>query len=406
MSTLVTPTYPGVYVEELFSLSLSVNASATAVPVFADGINAGSPAVVRINSWLEFLAAVKSFDPRRLIHRCLRAYFENGGGYCYLVPVDKLIAEVPKLDDVTLLVAAGQDISGAVAQLCGPGKSLFAILDTSDLTPEELKNLADSKSSAATPAGGKKKNNASDVAAEGVVVVADVPVMPYPPEPNMHTAIYYPWLQATWANGIVEADENGEGGAEYKDKYIPPSAAVAGIYCSVDRERGVWKAPANVALKGGLTPKYKISDAQQGDYMEGTNALNMIREFRNAGTLVWGARTLDDTNNWTYVPLRRLFDAAERDIKKAMRFAVYEPNTGSTWTRVKSAIDSYLHGLWKQGGLMGAKPEEGFFVQIGEDVTMTPVDIEKGRMIVKIGLAPVRPAEFIILQFTQEMTQA
>ncbi len=133
--------------------------------------------------------------------------------------------------------------------------------------------------------------------------------------------------------------------------------------------------------------------------------INAIRHFTGKGTLIWGARTLDQTDNWRYIPVRRLFNTAERDIKRAMRFAVFEPNSQPTWKRVQTAIDNYLYQLWQQGALAGNKPQEAYFVQIGKDITMSEDDIQQGKMIVKVGMAAVRPAEFIILQFSQYVAQ-
>lgn len=359
----VSVTYPGVYVEELFSLSLSIASGATAVPVIA--VAAGESTLVstplRINSWLEFVkqnvAGSAAIDYGKALNVNVRAYFENGGGYCYLLDATKFATEIPKLDDVTLLVAAGNDIATAVNTLCGPGKNRFAILDAPDA---EL--TAASAVPAALPA-------------------------------SAHAAAYYPWLTADWAvNSSAVATP------------VSPSAVLAGIYCSVDRDRGVWKAPANIAVKGGLRPKFKVSDDIQGKFNTG-KAINMIREFRATGPVVWGARTLEVTDNWRYISVRRLFDIAQRDIKKAMEPAVFEPNSSATWEKVRSAIDSYLHSLWRQGGLMGNSPAEAYFVHIGKGVTMTEDDISQGKMIVKIGMSAVRPAEFIILQFTQEVGQ-
>ena len=133
----------------------------------------------------------------------------------------------------------------------------------------------------------------------------------------------------------------------------------------------------------------------------------MIREFPGYGSLVWGARTLagDSDDDWKYIPVRRLFDAAQRDIKRAMATAMFEPNNSPTWEQVRSAIDNYLYALWRQGALLGNTPEEAYFVQIGKGVTMSDTDIKNGIMRAKIGMAAVRPAEFIILQFTQEVGQ-
>ncbi|PQQ23940.1 phage tail sheath family protein [Photorhabdus hindustanensis] len=353
----ITPTYPGVYIEEDASPSLSVRSGATGVPVFAvadDNSLISNDSYIRISSWLEYLTLKnKPFDPTDKLDIALRAYFVNGGGYGYLVKTTNLEGQVPKLDDVTLLVAAGEDIKTAVGTLCQSGKGLFAIFDgpTEKLDPQ----------------GSSNSNYDS----------------------NPFAAVYYPWLTADWATDID----------------IPPSAAIAGVYCSVDRSRGVWKAPANVVLQGGMKPKFKVTDDLQGTYNTG-KAINIIREFPNTGTTVWGARTLEDSDNWRYIPVRRLFNSAERDIKNAMSFAVFEPNSQPTWEAVRRAIDNYLHSLWQQGGLMGNKADQAYFVQIGKGVTMTDDDIKQGRMIVKIGMAAVRPAEFIILQFTQNVAQS
>ncbi|UZM16223.1 phage tail sheath subtilisin-like domain-containing protein [Pseudomonas kielensis] len=342
----IVPTYPGVYIEELLSQSLSIVSGATAVPAIATNSPAPFDTTVKITSWLEFMTLVPKFDTANTLHVSVKTYFDNGGGYCYLIPTDQLEAKVPKLDDVTLLVAAGQDIEAVAGKLCVKGACLFAILDG--------------------------ENNAVPTAPDSSV--------------GAFAAVYYPWLKADWADDI------------------PPSAAVAGAYCTVDRERGVWKAPANIELKGGVKPKYKVSDATQGHFNRG-KALNMIREFQDSGTLIWGSRTLEPDLDWRYVPVRRLFNSAEKDIKKTMQTMVFEPNNSFTWERVRGAIDNYLRKLWQEGGLLGNSEKEAYFVQIGKGLSMTEDDIKDGRMIVNVGMAAVRPAEFIILQFTQDVGQ-
>ncbi|CND36142.1 phage tail sheath family protein [Yersinia pseudotuberculosis] len=348
--------YPGVYIEELNSLALSVSNSATAVPVFATGKDNSivkSGVATRINSWMDYLNLAGNFNNSDRLGISLRAYFTNGGGYCYLIKTSDLEEIIPTLDDVTLLVAAGEDIKTAVDTLCQPGKGLFAILDG----PETALTI------------------------DGVEAAQNK----YTATP--FAAVYYPWLTADWA-----------------DADIPPSAVMAGVYAAVDLSRGVWKAPANIALKGGLEPKFLVTDDLQGAY-NSNRAFNMIRNFTNTGTTVWGARTLEDKDNWRYIPVRRLFNTAERDIKRAMSFAVFEPNSQPTWERVRAAISNYLYALWRQGALAGNSEEEAYFVQIGLGVTMTADQINEGKMIIKIGMAAVRPAEFIILQFTQDVEQ-
>lgn len=203
--------------------------------------------------------------------------------------------------------------------------------------------------------------------------------------------------------------ELAEKGAEALN-LIPPSGAVAGIYAKVDNERGVWKAPANVSLSAVNGPAVRISHEQQGEYNVDVNAgksINIIRAFTGKGTLVWGARTLaGNDNEWRYVSVRRFFNFVEESVKKATEQFVFEPNDANTWVRVQAMIENFLTTLWRQGALQGVKPEHAFYVAVGLGKTMTPLDILEGRMIIEIGMAAVRPAEFIILKFSHKMAES
>jgi len=190
---------------------------------------------------------------------------------------------------------------------------------------------------------------------------------------------------------------------------LPPSAAVAGVYTSVDRERGVWKAPANTSLQSVVSPVIQLTDEQQAAFnVDSTTgkSINAIRSFTGKGTLVWGARTLAGNDNaWRYISVRRLFISVEESIKKATSFAVFEANDISTWLKVKGMIDSYLYNLWSRGALQGSNPEDAYVVNVGLGKTMFPDDILNGRLVVEVGLAVVRPAEFIILRFAHKLAQ-
>jgi phage tail sheath protein FI len=191
---------------------------------------------------------------------------------------------------------------------------------------------------------------------------------------------------------------------------LPPSAAVAGIYASVDRDRGVWKAPANVSATAVIGPVTKITDDEQESLNVDPTAgksINAIRAFTGKGTMVWGARTLaGNDHEWRYVSVRRLFNMIEESARKATAFAVFEPNDMTTWLKVKGMIESFLYGLWERGALAGPSPAAAYFVNVGLGKTMTTQDILEGRMIVEIGVAAVRPAEFIILRFSHKLQQA
>lgn len=191
---------------------------------------------------------------------------------------------------------------------------------------------------------------------------------------------------------------------------LPPSAAMAGIYAAVDRDRGVWKAPANVSVSGVIGPVSRMTDDDQdGLNVDPTagKSINAIRAFTGRGTMVWGARTLaGNDNEWRYVPVRRLFINVEESAKKASAFAVFEPNDATLWLKVKGMIESYLYSLWERGALAGSKPEQAYYVNVGLGKTMSPQDILEGRLIVEIGIAAVRPAEFVVLRFMHRLQQA
>jgi len=189
-----------------------------------------------------------------------------------------------------------------------------------------------------------------------------------------------------------------------------PSASIAGVYARVDFERGVWKAPANVSLRFVKDPSVMVTHEQQENLnVDATSgkSINVIRKFAGKGVIVWGARTLaGNDNEWRYVPVRRLFIFIEESVKKATEFVVFEPNDANTWLRTKTMIENFLTGLWRDGALAGAKPEQAFFVKVGLGETMTALDILEGRMNIEIGLAAVRPAEFIILKFSHKLQES
>ncbi|HRD83026.1 MAG TPA: phage tail sheath C-terminal domain-containing protein [Saprospiraceae bacterium] len=191
---------------------------------------------------------------------------------------------------------------------------------------------------------------------------------------------------------------------------LPPSGLIAGVYAATDRSRGVWKAPANVSLNAVVGPAIKISHEQQGEYNVDVNAgksINIIRAFTGKGTLVWGARTLaGNDSEWRYVNVRRFFNFVEESVKKATEQFVFEPNDANTWVKLQAMIENFLTTLWRQGALQGVKPEHAFYVAVGLGKTMTPLDILEGRLIIEIGMAAVRPAEFIILKFSHKMAES
>ncbi|WP_026770129.1 phage tail sheath C-terminal domain-containing protein [Asinibacterium sp. OR53] len=191
---------------------------------------------------------------------------------------------------------------------------------------------------------------------------------------------------------------------------LPPCAAMVGVYANVDNLRGVWKAPANVGLQmvNGLTKLVNAVDqaALNVDPVAG-KSINVIRAFTGKGILVWGARTLaGNDNEWRYINVRRFCIMVEISSKLASGTFVFEPNDANTWAKVQGMLENFLTLQWRAGALQGAKPSDAFYVAVGLNRTMTAQDILEGRMIVEIGMAVVRPAEFIILRFSQMMAKS
>ncbi len=188
---------------------------------------------------------------------------------------------------------------------------------------------------------------------------------------------------------------------------MPPSGAVAGVYAATDTARGVWKAPANVPLAGVAEAVVQLDDSRQErlsiDPTTG-KSINAIRTFAGRGTLVWGARTLaGNDNEWRYVSVRRFVSMVEESVKKGISWAVFEANDDVTWSKVRAVIESYLLEKWRVGALVGSTPAQAFFVRCGLGTTMTARDVLDGRMNVEIGMAVIRPADFIILKFSQRL---
>jgi Bacteriophage tail sheath protein len=207
----------------------------------------------------------------------------------------------------------------------------------------------------------------------------------YPPKDSRFAAIYYPWIK------IVDP-------LTQKLKLIPPGGHMAGIYARTDTERGVHKAPANEVVRGVTALQFPVTKAAQD--MLNPRGINCIRSFVGRGIRVWGARTISSDPLWKYINVRRLFNFLEESIEEGTQWVVFEPNDAKLWARVKQTVSQFLTTQWRSGSLMGNAPEEAFFVKC-DRTTMTQDDIDNGRLIVMIGVAPVKPAEFVVFRIAQ-----
>ena len=270
-------------------------------------------------------------------------------------PINTGLNGLAEIDDISIIVAPddGFDtvLSNKLVDHCSSLKNRFAVLNT-------------------------QINAAADV---GKIST---------PQDNKYAAIYFPWINVI---DPVTGDK----------KLIPPSGHIAGIYARTDIDRGVHKAPANEPIRGVVSLQVNIDKSKQE--ILNPKGINVIRNFPGRGNLVWGARTISKDPLWKYVNVRRLFIFIEKSVERSTQWAVFEPNNERLWSRIKATLTQFLTAVWKDGALMGTTPEEGFFVKC-DRTTMTQSDIDNGKLIVIVGIAPVKPAEFVIFRFAQ--TQA
>src|SRR5690606_1851395 len=213
---------------------------------------------------------------------------------------------------------------------------------------------------------------------------------------SKYAALYYPWV--TIANPLA-----GEDPRQPAQINVPPSGSVCGIYARSDIQRGVWKAPANETVSGALGLQRDVRFGEQ----EVLNPLgiNCIRALPNRGIRVWGARTLSSDPEWKYVNIRRYFLYLENSIDRGTQWAVFEPNGEALWANVRTTVSDFLYNEWVSGALLGTKPEEAFFVRCDRS-TMTQNDLDNGRLICLIGVAAIKPAEFVIFRIGQKTADA
>ena len=378
-----------------------------------------------------------------ILYHCMKLYFANGGGPCHIVSVGSDtnpiivgdgsttsiaggltggIAAIEKVDEPTLLVfpeatkLGTQALYGSVVvsalNLCAKIQDRFTIADfKGDITDSAgilsyrtalgMNNLKYGASY-----GPELKTILNHGYDSTTVTVAHTNVGGTAPPAPVFNAMDIDTINTN--NPSVYRSIIAEIATIYLN--LPASPAIAGAYARVDADRGVWKAPANVGLNSVLAPTVLVTNEMQDNLNVDPStgkSINVVRAFSGKGILIWGARTLaGNDNEWRYVPVRRFYIFAEESIKKATEFVVFEPNNKLTWVRTKAMIENFLIGLWREGALAGAKPEHAFFVKVGLGETMTAIDILEGRMNIEIGLAVVRPAEFIILKFSHKLQES
>jgi uncharacterized protein len=390
---------PGVYIEELPGPK-TIEPVGTSVAAFlgqAPQADAHLGEAVAIYNWSQFrteFAAADNLNSTALSH-AVNGFFANGGGSCFIVNIPdtdaiagndrprtglKLLEE----NDEVAIVAAPSRIDAAsheaLVSHCELLGDRVCILDLPDVKNTELLKTVET---VAAPTKGKDKDKDKDAAAGGPAGAARPRI-----SPSGFSTAYFP-------NLLVQDALH----PNLPPVAVSPSGHIAGIWARTDGTRGVHKAPANQPVAGALNLTYRVTDSEQGDLND--KGINCIRFFSSEGILVWGARTLaDQSSEWKYVNVRRLLIMIEQSIKRNTRWVVFEPNDRTSWKSVSSEVSRFLSNVYRDGALVGATPEEAFFVKCNEE-TNPQESIDLGQLVTVIGVAPVKPAEFIIFKIGQ-----
>jgi hypothetical protein len=401
---------PGVYVEEVSTGPRPIQAVGTSTAGFV-GVAPDATAHVNesmaINNWSQFVReyAAKSTTSTPLSHAVF-GFFMNGGQRCYVVNIGgdgslagdksgrKGIKLFEQVDEIAIVAAPGYADAASYEEVlshCESLKDRVAILDAPQEVKDTdlLKRVGTVAATGDAPArGGRRPRDA------GAPAAPDAPASDSPPaglKPRLSDGgfgcFYFPWIQVRDPlnpSSIVP---------------VAPSGHLAGVFARTDSTRGVHKAPANEGIRGALGLTYQVTKAEQGDLNQ--LGINCLRFFPREGIRIWGARTLaDGASEWRYLNVRRLFNMIEESIVQSTRWVVFEPNTLTLWKSIRRDISAFLTRMWRDGALMGATPEEAFFVQCDEE-TNTPDTIDAGLVVAVIGIAPVKPAEFIVFRIGQ-----
>ncbi|MCX5748004.1 MAG: phage tail sheath family protein [Proteobacteria bacterium] len=387
---------PGVYVEEVDRGSKPIEAVGTNTVGFL-GESAKGPLneSVLITNWSQFVKTFGDFkDCSEHLAHAVYGFFNNGGSRCFVVNVGA--PEHAKVETKPAATDKKDEKAPAVVVAGGGRDGLYIGRDGGPGARSGLKCFEEVDEIAIVAAPGQVSPAVQDallshcemrkdrfaVLDSPETITGGVDKLPKPRD-SKYGAYYFPWIQ------VYDPDKG--------NIFVPPSGHIAGVYSRTDSERGVHKAPANELVRGALGLKYNVSKGEQD--LLNPKGINAIR-FLNGGIRIWGARTLSSDPSWRYINVRRLFIMVESSIERATQWVVFEPNDHRLWKRVQRTIASFLTLLWRNGALMGTSPEQAFYVKC-DDETNPPEVIDAGQLVVEIGLAPVKPAEFVIFRIGQ-----
>ena len=394
------PTYqtPGVYVEEVESGSKPIEAGATNIAGFL-GIAEKGPVneAVLVTNWTQYTKIFGGMHENGWLSHGVYQFFQNGGTKAYInnlaenpakgkskeegaeaTEEEKKPVEIKNPPDIAKLIIGSDE---------GVGKKtgLFLFDTVPDIALVSAPGVTDPAAQDAILTHCEKNRFRFAVLDSPETLEKGIDTMPMPRD-SMMGAYYFPWIQMY----DVTADQN---------VYAPPSGGMCGIYSRVDATRGVHKAPANEIFRTAIGLKYNLTDAEQE--LLNPKGINCIRDFPGRGIRAWGARTISSNPEWRYINVRRLFCMVEQAIQNGTNWVVFEPNTRDLWKKITRNLTAFLLNTWKSGALFGDSPEEAFYVRCDDELN-PPESIDAGYVVVEVGLAPAKPAEFVVFRVSQK----
>ena len=396
---------PGVYVEEIESGSKPIEAGATNIVGFL-GVAEKGPVnqATLVTNWTQYTKIFGGLHEGGWLGHGVYQFFQNGGTKCYInnlaepkqkkgeasqkngdkaaekadEPISHAKYEVKNPDNIAKLII-GKD------EGVGKKSGLHLFDEIQDISLICAPGVTDPAAQDAILTHCEKNRFRFAVLDSPETLEGGIDTMPMPRDSIMG-AYYFPWVQMY----DMAADQN---------IYVPPSGGICGVYGRVDSTRGVHKAPANELFKTALGLKYNLTDAEQE--MLNPKGIICIRDFPGRGIRVWGARTISSNPEWRYVNVRRLFCMVEQSLQNGTNWVVFEPNTRDLWKKITRNITAFLLNIWKSGALFGSTPEEAFYVRCDDELN-PPESIDAGYVTIELGLAPAKPAEFVVFRVSQK----
>lgn len=392
------PTYqtPGVYVEEIESGSKPIEAGSTNIAGFL-GIAEKGPVneATLVTNWTQYTKLFGGMHSNGWLGHAVYQFFQNGGTKAYInnlaeAPANasattsesddeaKKPVEIKNPDNIAKLIIG-------VDEGVGKKTGLYLFDTLPDIALVSAPGVTDPAAQDAILSHCEKNRFRFAILDSPETLEKGIDTMPMPRD-SMMGAYYFPWIKMY----DVVADQN---------VYAPPSGGMCGIYSRVDGTRGVHKAPANEIFRTAIGLKYSLTDAEQE--LLNPKGINCIREFPGRGIRAWGARTISSNPEWRYINVRRLFCMVEQAIQNGTNWVVFEPNTRDLWKKITRNITSFLLNTWKSGALFGDTPEEAFYVRCDDELN-PPESIDAGYVVIELGLAPAKPAEFVVFRVSQK----